>query len=59
MAMNLKLQEFTLHEVGDTMSSFSQGGNALRILSNIQPLPNGKGHFLLDMYLLSNMVEGH
>ncbi len=33
-----------------------QGGYSILAMS---PLNNGKGHFLLDMYLLSNMVEGH
>ena len=32
------------------------GGYSMLAMS---PLNNGKGHFLLDMYLLSNIVEGH
>ncbi len=36
-----------------------QGCKSILAMSNVQPLLNGKGHFLLDMYLLSNMGEGH
>ena len=39
-----------------------QGGGVIQssqCLINVLPLHNGRGHFLLDIYLLRNMVEGH